>query len=106
MGGCGHAGAAPVRIWMWGGGRRGSCCRVPGECGDAHRVLGALPIELPPGRRRWAGLEPESVNLCDAPGRGFYRVVASVFWGGLIQELAGISGGSGGLLTKRSGWAA
>ena len=50
--------------------------------------------------------EAESVNLCDAPGRGFYRVVASVFWGGLIQELAGISGGSGGLLTKRSGWAA
>jgi hypothetical protein len=48
----------------------------------------------------------ESVNLYEAPLRGFYRVVASVFWGGLIQVLAGISGGSGGLLTKRSGWAA
>ena len=48
----------------------------------------------------------ESVNLYEAPVLGFYRVVASVFWGGLIQVLAGISGGSGGLLTKRSGWAA
>jgi hypothetical protein len=50
--------------------------------------------------------QAESVNLYEAPLRGFYRVVASVFWGGLIQVLAGISGGSGGLLTKRSGWAA
>jgi putative transposase len=47
----------------------------------------------------------ESVNLYEAPLRGFYRVVASVFWGGLIQVLAEISGGSGGLVTKRSGWA-
>jgi hypothetical protein len=54
--------------------------------------------------KRHAG--SESVNLYEAPLRGFYRVVASVFWGGLIQVLAGISGGSGGLLTKRSGWAA
>jgi hypothetical protein len=48
----------------------------------------------------------ELVNLYETPGRGFYRVVASVFWGGLIQELAGISGGAGGRLTNRSGWAA
>jgi hypothetical protein len=48
----------------------------------------------------------ESVNLYEAPVLGFYWAVASVFWGGLIQELAGIFGGSGGWLTNRSGWAA
>jgi hypothetical protein len=45
----------------------------------------------------------ESVNIYETPGRGFYWVMASVFWGGLIQVLAGICGGLGGLLTKRSG---
>jgi hypothetical protein len=50
-----------------------------------------------------AGLIPESVNIYETPGRGFYWVMASVFWGGLIQVLAGICGGLGGLLTKRSG---
>ena len=47
----------------------------------------------------------ESVNVNEAPVLGFYWVVASVFWGGLIVELSGISGGSGGRLTNRSGWA-
>jgi hypothetical protein len=55
---------------------------------------------------RGGGSAAESVNLYEAPVLGFYRAVASVFWGGLIQELAGTFGGSGGWLTKRSGWAA
>ena len=49
------------------------------------------------------GTATESVNIYETPGRGFYWVMASVFWGGLIQVLAGICGGLGGLLTKRSG---
>jgi hypothetical protein len=47
----------------------------------------------------------ESVNLYEAPVAGFYWVAASVCWGGLIQAVAGIAGGWGGLLVKRSGWA-
>lgn len=38
----------------------------------------------------------ESVNLHETPGRGFYRVVTSVCWGGLMQEVARMSGGSAG----------
>jgi hypothetical protein len=68
-----------------------------------------LKADLMNAPTRWQGVsvsETESVNVNEAPVLGFYRVVASVFWGGLIQELAGIWGGSGGLVTKRSGWAA
>jgi hypothetical protein len=79
------------------------------NCGSlAFRVrVCALAV----ARRVWLVLSvrtaiTESVNLYETPGRGFYRVVASVCWGGLIQELAGISGGSGGPLANRSGWAA
>jgi hypothetical protein len=82
---------------------------LAGDCaGELNQAELRARSQLKPGKSRCllATRLPESVNLYEAPLRGFYRVVASVFWGGLIQVLAGISGGSGGLLTKRSGWAA
>jgi hypothetical protein len=48
----------------------------------------------------------ESVNLAEALRCGIYCVASCVSVGGLIQAADGISGGSGGFRTNRSGWAA
>jgi hypothetical protein len=74
-----------------------------------HRAGHNIPSAISsPGYQQGHGLSsgPELVNLYETSVAGLYRVVASVSWGGLIQELAGICGGSGGRLTNRSGCAA
>ena len=53
--------------------------------------------------REWAIAEP--VNLNEAPSSSNYCAAASFWSGGLIHEVVGRAGGSGGLRTNRSGWA-
>jgi hypothetical protein len=69
---------------------------------SAEGALDGVALLVPAGVD---GGRAESVNLGEAPVAGFYRVAASVSCGGLIEAVAGILGGWGGLLVKRSGWA-